>query len=229
MQVEFTVEADGIRRAVTTNIHTLVVAGWAGRDQAAIEHHIEELEAIGVPRPSAVPLYYRVADNQLTQAEKVQVVGPHTSGEVEAFVFEVEGEMHVSIASDHTDRKLETHSVALSKQVAMKPVARSAWRYADVAAHWDELVVRSYIEEGGQRVVYQEGPLASLRTPLDLIAGFNGRGDARLPTGVGMTCGTVAVKGGIRPAQAFEMELFDPRLGRTLHHRYTIDVLPEVA
>lgn len=35
----------------------LVVAGWTGRDRAAIEHHIEELALLGVPRPSAVPLW----------------------------------------------------------------------------------------------------------------------------------------------------------------------------
>ena len=38
-----------------------MVAGWTGRDSAAIEHHIEELAALGVPRPSSVPLYYRMA------------------------------------------------------------------------------------------------------------------------------------------------------------------------
>jgi hypothetical protein len=32
---------------------TLIVAGWAGRDHAAIEHHIEELAALGISRPSA--------------------------------------------------------------------------------------------------------------------------------------------------------------------------------
>ena len=96
---------------------------------AAIEHHIEELAAIGVPRPTSVPLYYRIADNQLTQAETVQAVGGDSSGEVETFVFAVDGEMYVSIASDHTDRKLETYSVALSKQVCVKPVARAAGRW----------------------------------------------------------------------------------------------------
>ena len=30
---------------------TLVIAGWAGRDEKAIHHHIEELAAIGVPPP----------------------------------------------------------------------------------------------------------------------------------------------------------------------------------
>ena len=111
-----------------------------------------------------MPLYYRIADNQLTQADTVQAVGGDSSGEVETFVFAVDGEMYVSIASDHTDRKLETYSVALSKQVCVKPVARAAWPLADVAGHWDELVIRSYIVENGERVLYQEGPLASLRT-----------------------------------------------------------------
>lgn len=228
MKLEFRIEARDGAHAATADISQVVVAGWAGRDHAAIEHHIEELAAIGVPRPSAVPLYYRIADNQLTQAERVQAVGPHSSGEVEAFVFDLDGELMVSIASDHTDRKLESHSVALSKQICIKPVARSAWRFADVADHWDELIIRSTIEEHGQRVPYQEGPLATLRTPLDLIAGYTA-GAPTLPAGTGMTCGTVAVQGGIRPSQVFEMELHDPKLGRSLHHRYVVEILPEIA
>ncbi|KAG0921965.1 hypothetical protein G6F31_020098 [Rhizopus arrhizus] len=53
----------------------------------------------------------------------------------------------------------------MSKQVCVKPVATSAWRLADVAAYWDELVIRSYIVENGEKVLYQEGPLSTLRTP----------------------------------------------------------------
>jgi len=220
--------AEGLNGPLEVEISSLIVAGWAGRDRHAIEHHIEELFAIGVPRPSSVPLYYRVAENQLTQASHIQVVGDQSSGEVETFVFQVGGELYVSLASDHTDRKLETHSVALSKQICAKPVAKGAWRYADVAGHWDELVIRSFIQEGGERVLYQEGTLASLRPPLDLIAGFTG-GAAMLPEGIGMICGTVGAKGGIRPAPSFSMELFDPRRGRTLSHDYTIEVLPEIS
>ncbi|MCH1995654.1 DUF2848 domain-containing protein, partial [Achromobacter xylosoxidans] len=164
MKAVFQIEADSPRQ-VEVDFNTLIVAGWAGRDIAAIEHHIEELAAIGVPRPTSVPLYYRIADNQLTQAERVQAVGGDSSGEVETFVFAAGGEMFVSIASDHTDRKLETVSVAMSKQVCVKPVATTAWRLADVADYWDELVIRSYIVENGAEVLYQEGPLASLRTP----------------------------------------------------------------
>lgn len=228
MKLSFQAEGSTGSRALDVEISSLIVAGWAGRDRHAIEHHIEELFAIGVPRPSSVPLYYRVAENQLTQASHIQVVGDQSSGEVETFVFQAGGELYVSLASDHTDRKLETHSVALSKQVCAKPVAKGAWRYADVAEYWDELVIRSFIQEGGERVLYQEGTLASLRPPLDLIAGFTG-GAAMLPEGTGMVCGTVGAKGGIRPAPSFAMELFDPRRGRTLSHDYTIEVLPEIS
>jgi len=226
MKVTFNVA--GRDAPVQTDISNAVVAGWAGRDRDAIEHHIEELAAIGVPRPSAVPLFYRIADNQLTQAESVQAVGKESSGEVETFVFSVDGVMYVSIASDHTDRKLESHSVALSKQLCIKPVARDAWLFDEVADYWDELVIRAYIEEDGRSVLYQEGTLASLQSPLDLIANYTG-GARTLPEGTGMTCGTVAAIGGIRPAAAFTMELHDPRRNRTLRHAYQVEFLPEIA
>ncbi|KCV59360.1 DUF2848 domain-containing protein [Bordetella bronchiseptica] len=228
MKIAFQVQADGATRTVETEIRNLVVAGWAGRDRAAIEHHIEELAELGVPRPSSVPLYYRIAENQLSQAAHVQAVGPDSSGEAETFVFSAGGELYVSLASDHTDRKLEAHSVALSKQVCVKPVASDAWRHADVAEYWDELVLRSYIVENGAEVLYQEGTLASLRTPHDLIAGYT-QGQASLPEGTGMTCGTVAAIGGIRASTTFIMELYDPRRQRSLRHRYDVEVLPEIA
>lgn len=227
MKLDFTLDSAAGALTLQADIDQLVIAGWAGRDRDAIEHHIEELAAIGVPRPSAVPLYYRVAANQLTQDATVQVVGEHSSGEVEAFVFAVGGTLYLSVASDHTDRKLEAYSVALSKQVCAKPVARTAWPLAEVADYWDALQVRSRIVENGSEVRYQDGTLASLRTAQDLIAGYCGA--PLLPDGTGMTCGTVAVIGGIRPATVFEMELYDPRRRRSIRHRYTLDVLPEVA
>ncbi|TCT07756.1 DUF2848 domain-containing protein [Aquabacter spiritensis] len=225
MKLSFDV-AGGAPLAVT--LTDLVVAGWAGRDMAAIEHHIEELFAIGVPRPSAVPLYYRAAENLMTQGDRIQVIGGETSGEVETFVFSAGGDMYVSLASDHTDRRLETQSVALSKQICAKPIATTAWKFSEVADHWDALIIRAFIEENGARVLYQEGPLAALRPPSELIAGFTG-GAAALPEGVGMICGTVSAIGGIRPAAAFSMELEDPVMGRILRHSYAVDVLPEVA
>lgn len=214
-------------QTITVTIDTFIVAGWAGRDMKAIEEHIEELAELGVPRPSAVPLYYRIAANQLSQDDEIQVVGDQSSGEAEVLIFSHEGRNLVSLASDHTDRKLEAHSVALSKQVCAKPAGREAWLLDDVAEHWDSLILRSWITENGQKTLYQEGPVGSLRHPVDLIQDHFGQ--AVMPADSAMCCGTVNAIGGIRPANDLIMELHDPVLQRSLHHQYSVRVLPEIA
>lgn len=228
MNLSFVLPLDTGLPPLQIEVSRLVIAGWTGRDVQAIEHHIGELAAIGVPRPSAVPLFYRVASHQLTQADSVQVVGEGTSGEVEPFLFFLGGEWFVSIASDHTDRPLETHSVALSKQICPKPVARSAWPLAEVLDHWDTLELRSWIEEDGEPRLYQEGTLAALRPPADLLARYSA-GHPPPTDGFAMACGTVGAIGGIRPSASFRMELFDPRLDRRISHTYRCVALPVVA
>lgn len=209
-------------------VDDLVIAGWTGRDVAALEHHIEELKAIGVQPPSKVPLYYRVAANLLTQADSIQVLGDDTSGEAEPVLAGTADRLWVTVGSDHTDRSVESYGVAVSKQLCPKVVARAVWRFEDVAPHWDELILRSFVEEGGKPALYQEGTLARIRTPRELIAGWRD-GDKRLPPGVAMFCGTLPAIGAIRAAPRFTMELEDPVLGRKIAHSYRIQALPVVA
>ena len=228
MKLSFELPEGNAPSTLSFEARHLVIAGWTGRDTAAIEHHIEELAELGVPAPSAVPLFYRVATQQLSQADVVQVVGADTSGEVEPLLFLHGGEFFVSIGSDHTDRALEAHSVALSKQICVKPVARSAWRLADVQDRWDTLVLRSWIEEGGEWRLYQEGTLAALRPPADLLTRCAAV-DGEPADGFAMTCGTVGAIGGIRPAARFRMELVDEHTGRRIAHEYRAVSLPIVA
>ena len=215
------------RDRIAVEIDHLIIAGWAGRDAAAIEHHIEELAALGIPRPSSTPVYYRVAAATLTQAERFEVLGPDSSGEVEPFIVSLADGLWVGLGSDHTDRKAETVGIALSKQLCGKPVGTQLWRYEDVEPHWDQLILRSYATIDGQRVLYQESAVSSLRTPRDLIRKMTGTDT--LPAGTAMYCGTPGAIGGIRPGTRFEMELEDPVLGRTLRHAYDIEVLPVVS
>lgn len=212
---------------VCIEIGRLVIAGWAGRDAASVEHHIEELAALGIPRPSTTPVYYHVAAQMLTQASRLTVLGPDTSGEVEPVVVALADGLWIGIGSDHTDRKAEASGIALSKQLCGKPVGSQLWSYADVEGHWDELVLRSWATINGKRVLYQENPVSSLRTPRDLICRHAGADT--LPAGTLMFCGTPSAIGGIRPAARFEMELMDPVLNRSVTHSYDIDVLPVVS
>lgn len=198
----------------------LVIAGWTGRDAAAVQHHIEELAAIGVPPPSSVPVYYRAAAANLTQAPVLQVLGPDSSGEAEPVLVSLADGLWLGLGSDHTDRKAEAAGIALSKQLCGKPVGTALWPLAEVEDHWDDLELTATIDGG---VTYQHGRLGAMRHPRDLLA----RGPA-LPPGSAMFCGTLAAIGGIRPAARFAMTLHDPVLGRTLSHAYDIAVLPVV-
>lgn len=226
--LSFEGHAKGGVETVSVDIGTLIIAGWTGRDVTALNHHIEELKAIGVQPPSKVPLYYRVAAHMLTQSDSVQVLGDDTSGEVEPVLIGANDRLWVTVGADHTDRKVESYGVAVSKQMCPKILAGTAWRFEEVEPHWDRLMLRSFVVEAGRRVLYQEGPLARIRDPRELIAGWND-GSGRLPAGVAMFCGTMPAIGAIRPATRFEMEIDDPVLGRKLAHGYDIQALPIVS
>jgi Protein of unknown function (DUF2848) len=199
-----------------TGVDGLVIAGWTGRDEAALRKHIRELEELGVKPPKTTPIFYRVAAELLTHATSIQVLGPDTSGEVEFVLLERPDGLWVTVGSDHTDRKAETIGVSLSKQLCAKVIAKDAWRYDDVKEHWERLVLRSWAD--GE--LYQEGPVMAMRSPEDLLSRYP------LKSGWVMFGGTLAAKGGIRPARVFRMELEDPLRKRKLAHEYRITALP---
>lgn len=216
------------QETIHVDVRQLFIAGWAGREQSAIDEHIEELKEIGVTPPSITPLFYRVAANQLTTATDIQVLGEASSGEVEVVLIGSEQGTLVGIGSDHTDREAEAWSVAHSKQVCAKPVSKQVWRLDSVIDYWDELKMASYATIDGQEELYQEGLVTGLLHPEELLQRF-GLNKPELEPGQVMLCGTLPVIGGLRPAQAFRMVLIDPVTGRELHHRYNIQTLPVIA
>ena len=217
---------------LSITIRQAVIAGWTGRDRAAVDHHIAELAAIGVPPPSEVPLFYRISAQLLTSETVIQVVDATSSGEVEPLLIDDGESLYLGLGSDHTDRELESHSVALSKQVCAKPVATTLWDYRDVRDHLDDILLRSFVRDdpAAEWTAYQDGGVAKIR-PLDqLIAACPfAAGDGRLEPGTAMMCGTLGVlSGGVRPARFFRMEMHDPVLDRTLVHEYETASLPAV-
>ncbi|WP_027966313.1 DUF2848 domain-containing protein [Halomonas halocynthiae] len=208
-------------------INELIIAGWAGREQAGIDEHIEELKAIGVAPPSSTPLFYRASAKLATNDGNVQFLGNETSGEIEVLLIGTERGTLVGIGSDHTDREAEAWSVAHSKQVCAKPIGRQVWWLADVIEHWDQLQMASFATINGQEVPYQKGSVTGLLHPEDLLCRF-GLNKTELAPGQAMLCGTLPVIGGVRPAQVFRMVLTDPVKGRALSHAYTIETLSVV-
>lgn len=220
-QLQFHIAGEGDR---TIHIDRLVIAGWAGRDAEGVQHHIRELEAIGVKAPSTVPCYYPLAAALLTTDAEIEVPRADSSGEVEVVLLSTPEGLFVGIGSDHTDRKAEAYDVTVSKQMCAKPVSRELWRFADVSGHWDTLVARAWRVRDGVRELYQEGAMTTLRDPRELAEKYAGQ--ASLPSGTAMYCGTQPVIGKLGFGERFELELHDPRSGRSLRHAYNVRCLP---
>ncbi|RJS45779.1 DUF2848 family protein [Nocardioides cavernaquae] len=138
----------------------LVVAGYTGRDRAAVQHHIDELAAIGVPEPDTIPAFYPLATTCLTTDQQIEVDGTKTSGEVEPVLIRANGTYYLTVGSDHTDREMEKVGIQLSKAACPKPIADTVIELGDPPAlvDWDSIVVRSWVD--GE--LYQEGTLATM-------------------------------------------------------------------
>lgn len=209
------------------NIQELIIAGWAGREQSAINEHIEELQEIGVAPPSETPLFYRVSANLLTTERNIQFLGSASSGEVEVLLIGTDRGTLVGIGSDHTDREAEAWSVAHSKQVCAKPAGHQLWRLDEVIDHWDQLQMSSFISLDGEELPYQDGGVTGLLHPEDLLHRF-GLARPELASGQAILCGTLPVIGGVRSSQSFRIQLDDPLTGRRLEHTYHIQTLPVI-
>lgn len=203
-------------------VHDVVLAGYTGRDQAAVQRHVAELAAHGVQAPARVPAYFRVSPDRVVTSERIIVLGHETSGEAEFVLLSDGRDLLVGVASDHTDRALERLDVAKSKQLCHKVVSREVWRYEDVRSHWDHIVLRAYADR--QPRPYQEDLVTSLMDPDDILAGVRARTDGSLE-GVLVFSGTLALVADIEYASHFAVELIDELHGHALRCAYRIEAI----
>ena len=206
-------------------VRHIVCGGYTSRDRAEVERHVKELERLGIAPPKEVPVFFSVASYLATVGSAIEVQGPFTSGEAEFVLLFGPGGPWVTVGSDQTDRFFERHSVAASKQLCPKVIGGTVWPVAEVEDHWDELILRSWVRSGRKRRLYQEAPLAAMLPPAALLPGLRRRA-GRLLDGVVFFSGTVpTVDGELIYGDAYELELADPRLDRTIRTQYTVHVL----
>lgn len=208
----------------------VVIASWTGRDRPSMEGRWAELEAMGIARPPTAPMFYAVAASRVTTRSAIEVIGEHTTGEVEFVLLRLDGRLWVGVGSDHTDRLVETQDAALSKQLCEKPVAAEFWDFDELAGHWDRLRLRSVlVAADGTRTPYQHGEVSAMLPPLELLAQWaTASGMLATPEASLLFCGTLSTVGPIRSAEKFEFELEDPVLERRIHHAYEARRLPGV-
>ena len=203
----------------------LLVIGYAGRNEASVRKHIEELAAIGIAPPPQVPMVYDLAADLLTTATHLHAPGPQTSGEVEPVLVRAAGTWHLALGSDHTDRDLEASDVRNSKAACPKPVAPTVILLdvdpvrGGLDAAWDAIEVTSSIDD----VAYQRGTLAELRMPSDLTS----RATQQNPAGdLVIFCGTVPLlEGAFRFGEKFSATM-SAGAEWTLRLEYTMQIGP---
>jgi Protein of unknown function (DUF2848) len=199
----------------------VVLAGYTGRDQEAVRRHVAELAQHGVPAPERVPAFYRVTPELVAVTDRITVLGRETSGEGEFILFRAGGTLFVGVASDHTDRAVERDDVAKSKQLCRKVVGGRVWRLDDIGPHWDHVILRSFAD--GAATPYQEGPVASLLAPEEILRRVEARIGRDLD-GVLVFSGTIPLAGELTCASRFRVELVDELHAMRLEADYAIGV-----
>lgn len=200
----------------------IINAGYTGRDQAAVQAHIDELKEEGIPAPEKTPVYFTKFEERITQENFFEVLDETDhSGEAEFVLLFDNGEIYVGAGSDHTDRKLETVDIPKAKQIYPNTISRDLWRLPDVSDHWDDLIIRSWIKVDETRVLFQEAPLTAMLSANDIIGRVKKLlVDPENTQGLVVYSGTVAsiIKADYSPY--FEVEIEDPVLGRKLRNYY---------
>jgi len=220
-------EQDDREEKIRFKMRRMVDAGYTGRNQEAVKRHIEELKREGVPAPDSVPAAFEVITKLIYFDDEIEVIGEKTSGEAE-FVLLCSGkDVYVGVGSDHTDRELEPISVIKSKQMCPNVMSSRVWRLQDVRKEWDEMMLRSWVEnDEGMRTLYQEAPLSAMMTPEQLMEFVKDRLDDKNLEGVVIYSGTVPIlTEKTNYNHYFEVELQNPKKGKKLGCHYRVKVL----
>lgn len=205
--------------------------GFTIRDAAKMQAHLDEVAKEGVPRPrvETPPIVFPLSPWAVTTASEVPVQYAKTSGEVEIVTLvDEDGELLVSVGSDHTDRVLEAIDIPWSKQVCPSIVAPRFWRWRDVADVWDETRIESDVSDrSGRMQPYQRAEVGEFLSPPEMVAALE-RKVRRQPGAYLFWSGTVvSLAAELEYGERFTIRLHNPPLGWTIEHTYTAPVLFE--
>ncbi|WP_146360282.1 DUF2848 domain-containing protein [Arthrobacter yangruifuii] len=205
----------------------LLNAGYAGREQDEVQAHIAELAELGVPGPAVTPALYPVSPYLAQQVSEVSVQHGRTSGEAEWALVITDAGPLLTVACDHTDRELEVHGVAWSKNASPDVLGRKAWRLDDVRDHLDQITLKAWVGQGDlPDTLIQDSSLGALLTPdywLDILTerGLNTPGTV-------LISGTVAMTSGVDQfARSWKVEMADPVTGAALDLQYVVEQMAE--
>lgn len=210
----------------SVDVTALLNAGYSGRNQAEVASHIAELAALGVPAPTATPALYPISPYLAQQTDRVYVQHGRTSGEAEWALIITDNDVLITAACDHTDRDLEVHSVAWSKNAAPDVLGTRAWRLSDIADRLDDIALEAWVGHGDTIELIQQGTLGDLLAPKYWLDVLTERGDAR--PGTVLISGTISMLHGVNQfADTWKVAMTDPATQDVIGVEYRTVRMPE--
>ncbi len=223
IKLRLTVDTPGGAQERDLVVDRVYNLGFTIRDREKMQRHLDEVTGVHIDWPERPPAIFPISNWATITADEVSVQYDRTSGEIEIVSIIDGDELLIGVGSDHTDRKLEQTDIPWGKQVAPNVLGPTVWRWADVADHWDEVQLESYVD--GK--LYQKAGVAEFWTPVEMVESVQGR-IAEVPGATILFSGTVvSVDEQLDFGRNWSLRMIDPVLGRTLRHDYKIIVLSE--
>ena len=158
---------------------------------------------------------FPVSVERLACGDAIEVVGDDTRARGAVALIAASGGALLGIGADHVDGAL-AHDPGRARQICAKPLARGVWRFAEIAGHLAEIVLRTEsVDDAGRS---RETEIA-----LSAIAALPADGAVKRATVILAHPGddADALPGPARVTVTLE----DRRLARRLTHRYAVRVL----
>lgn len=216
---------DGSTEPLEYDVERIANCGLAV-DEDIAQAHLEEMEEEGIVVTQDPPVIFQIPSQAITTASYIQVNDPKTSGEAEVVYFVDEEETYVGVASDHTDRALETREedIPKSKTICPNVVSETVWPLSEIRSHWDILELSGWTGTDGESHRYQHSTVEAFYSPEQLIDTVDDRSSAPT-TGMAIFTGTVDAAAEIVFGDFFAAKLYDPVLDRSLQLEYEVDVV----
>lgn len=234
--IDLKIEARDDTTQRTIEISAVAGARFSLRDTQLMRKQLDDAIARDGYYSSATrtnPSIFRIGRYLLTQEPQIEVQGSRTSGEAEVVAIRDGRELFITVGSDHCDREIDPLFPDKPKQMCPHPIASTAWPYAEVKDHWDQLHICSHVEINGHSVALQDSTIDTQVHLETLLAMDEVK---QLPEKHVLYCGSVtymvdAIAKTVRekslpPETAqgcgdqFKMRLHDPVLNRTIEHAY---------
>jgi hypothetical protein len=208
-------------------VKQLVHCGRTSRNQLKLPQHVALApSSAGERRPVHGAIAFLVPQVNATHSRQIVAYDMQNNAEVEpVFFFDSQENLFVTVGSDHADRYLESTAGPKSKLWMPKVMSKQAWYYQDVEDHWDEIVLRMWGYVDNVRQLYMDSTVGQILPVEDLLNVT--REQCRLKD-----LRNTVIFGGSVPfltegplwGIAWDFEMFDPILKRTIGHHYDVEL-----